>query len=198
MKKIGILGDICSGKSIVAKHFGYPVFNADKEVSKIYSSNKSCYLKLNKKLPKHIKTFPIKKEEISSAIIENFKNLKKIVNIVHPIVRKKMKIFLKKNKKKKLVVLDIPLLIENKMNKKNFILIYVDASKSEINKRLKKRLNYNKNLINNFRKAQKPLNIKKKMSDFTINNNFRFSTLKKRIKLIKKSILKNERSSSRY
>ena len=36
VKKIGILGDIGSGKSFIAKQFGYPVFNADKEVNKIY------------------------------------------------------------------------------------------------------------------------------------------------------------------
>ena len=51
--------------------------------------------------------------------------------------------FIKKNKKKKMVVLDIPLLLENKINKKNYILIFVDSNKKEIQKRLKKRTNYN-------------------------------------------------------
>ena len=64
MIKIGILGDIGSGKSFVAKHFGYPVFNADREVSKIYKSNKSCFIKLNNKLSKYIKSYPIKKKGI--------------------------------------------------------------------------------------------------------------------------------------
>ena len=36
MIKIGILGDIGSGKSYVAKNFGYPVFNADLELSLIH------------------------------------------------------------------------------------------------------------------------------------------------------------------
>ena len=40
MIRIGILGDIGSGKSYIAKCFGYPVFNADKEVSKLYKKNK--------------------------------------------------------------------------------------------------------------------------------------------------------------
>ena len=43
MIKIGILGDIGSGKSFVAKIFGYPVFNADEEVSKLYKNNKKVY-----------------------------------------------------------------------------------------------------------------------------------------------------------
>ena len=41
MIRIGILGDIGSGKSYVAKNFGYPVFDADYEVSKIIISNRT-------------------------------------------------------------------------------------------------------------------------------------------------------------
>ena len=46
--------------------------------------------------------------------------------------------FLKKNSKKKLVVLDIPLLVENKLYKKNYILLYIQADIKEIQSRLKK------------------------------------------------------------
>ena len=56
MKRIGILGDIGSGKSFVAKLFGFPVFNADEEVKKIYKYEKECFKKLKKKISKlHIK-----------------------------------------------------------------------------------------------------------------------------------------------
>ena len=57
MIRIGILGDIGSGKSYVANNFGYPVFNADYEVSKLYKKNKKIFKKLNKKLPKYISLF---------------------------------------------------------------------------------------------------------------------------------------------
>ena len=122
MIKIGILGDIGSGKSFIAKQFSYPIFNADREVAKIYKTKKSCYLKLKKKLPKYINSYPVKKKELGRAILKNNNNLKKIVNIVHPLVRKRMNNFLKKNYKSKIVVLDIPLLIENKMYDKNFVI----------------------------------------------------------------------------
>ena len=101
MIKIGILGDIGSGKSFVAKQFGCPVFNADNEVNKLYKKNKSCYKKLRNKLPKYIKSYPINKVELSNAILANKYNLKKIVNIVHPLVRHKMNYFLRNNAKKK-------------------------------------------------------------------------------------------------
>ena len=40
MRRIGILGDIGSGKSYIANSFGHPVFNADEEVGKIYKKDK--------------------------------------------------------------------------------------------------------------------------------------------------------------
>jgi len=120
MIKIGILGDIGSGKTFVANQFGYPVFNADIEVSKIYKNNKSCFKILKKNFPNHIFSFPVNKKEISKLILLNKKNLKKINKIVHPIVRAKMNKFINKNKKKKIVVFDIPLLLENKIKKKRF------------------------------------------------------------------------------
>jgi len=101
MIRIGIVGDIGSGKSYIAKKFGYPIFNADVEVAKIYKRNRNCYKKLKKKLPKYIVSFPIKKNEVSRAIMGNKNNIKKIIKIVHPEVRTAMKQFLKKNKKKK-------------------------------------------------------------------------------------------------
>ena len=172
MIKIGIIGDIGSGKSYVAKRFGYPVFNADVEVGKLYKKNRKIFNKLRKKLPKYIYSFPINKNEICEAILENKTNLKKIVDIVHLEIRKKMNLFLKKNKNSKIVILDIPLLLENKINKKNDVLVYVQASKFNISKRLKKRKNFNKKLMKKFKAIQLPINYKKKKSNFIVKNNF--------------------------
>ena len=134
MIKIGILGAIGSGKSYVAKNFGFPVFNADLEVNKLYKNDKKIFIKLKKNLPKYIHSFPINKNEISKAILVNKSNLNKIIKIVHVEVRKKMNIFLKKNQKKKIVILDIPLLLENKINRKKDVLVYVE-SKNQIFKK---------------------------------------------------------------
>jgi dephospho-CoA kinase len=117
MIKIGILGDIGSGKSYVARSFGYPVFNADLEVGKLYKKDKKTHNKLRKILPKYIHSFPINKNEISRAILSNKSNLKKIGKIVHLEIRKKLNIFINKNRNKKIIILDIPLLLENKINK---------------------------------------------------------------------------------
>ena len=188
MIKIGILGDIGSGKSYVAKHFGCPVFNADIEVGKLYKKDRKVFNKLKKVLPKYIYSFPINKNEISNAILANKINLKKIVKIVHLEIRKKMNIFLKKNRNKKIIILDIPLLLENKINKKNDILIFVQSKKSEIYKRLQKRKNFNLILYKKFKEIQLPLEYKKKKTHFVLKNNFTKLSLRKNINIILKKI----------
>ena len=185
---IGILGDIGSGKSYVAQNFGYPVFNADYEVAKLYQKNKNIFNKLKAKLPKYINSFPIEKKEISDAILANKNNLKKIVKIVHFEIRKKLNNFLKKNRHKRIVILDIPLLLESKINKKKDILVYVQSKKLDILKNLKKRKNFNKKLLKKFKAIQLPLNYKKKKSNYIINNNFTKKSIKDGIKGILREI----------
>ena len=189
MIRIGILGNIGSGKSYVAKNFGYPVFNADYEVSKLYKKDKKIFKKLKKKLPKYISSFPINKNEITKAILSNKVNLKKIITIVHLEIRKILKLFLKKNRDKKVIILDIPLLLENKINNKDDILVFVDSKKVEIEKRLKKRLNFNRKLINKFKKIQFSSSRKRRISNFIIKNNFKKKSLKMSIKKILNEIL---------
>ena len=188
MKRIGILGDIGSGKSFVANCFNYPVFNADLEVGKIYKKDKKVFKKLKSKLPLYFQSFPIKKTDIISAILSNKQNLKKIINIVHREVRKKLQVFLTKNKNQNIVILDIPLLLENKLYKKKDILIFVDSRKIEILRRLKKRKNFNMQLFRNFKKIQLPLDKKKNKAKFIIKNNFRKSSVKMAVKKILKEI----------
>jgi len=188
MMKIGILGDIGSGKSYVAQKFGYPVFNADHEVAKLYQLDKKIFNQLKKSLPKYIFSFPKEKVEISNAILANKKNLKKIVKIVHKEIRKKMNIFLKKHKNKRIVILDIPLLLEKKINKKEDILVFIQSKQSDILKRLKKRKNFNQKLLKKFKNIQYPSKYKKKKSDFIIKNNFTKKSVNDGIKKVLKEI----------
>ena len=161
MIRIGILGDIGSGKSFVAQNFGYPIFNADLEVSKLYKKNRKVFIKLKKILPKYFKKFPVSKSDVSKAILDNNKNLNKIVKIVHVEVRKKI------------IILDIPLLLKNKINRKKDILIFVQSKREQVFRRLKKRENFNNKIFDNFKKIQLPLDYKKKKADFIFKNNFR-------------------------
>ena len=189
MIKIGILGDIGSGKSYVAKHFGYPIFNADHEVAKLYKKDKKIFNKLQKVIPRYFQSFPVEKKKVLSAILANNENLKKITKIIHLEIRKKINTFLKKNKNKKIVILDIPLLLENKLNDKKDILVFVQSKRNDVLKRLKKRKNFNKKLLNIFRNIQLPASYKKKKSQFIIKNNFTKKSIKDGIDNILNEIL---------
>ena len=186
MIRICLVGEIASGKTFVSNCFGYPVFNADKEVIKIYKKNRKCFNQLKKKFPNNINRFPIKKYQIKKIINKN--NIKSLSKIVHPYVRLNLKKFLKKNKKSKFVVLDIPLLIENKLYLKSDILIYVNTPKYIINKRLIKRGVYNKQLIKILESQQLKKNKKKNFCNFIIENVSDRNNILKQIKYIKKKI----------
>ena len=115
---------------------------------------------------------------------------------MHPFVRANLNKFLIKNKKKKAVVLDVPLLLEGKINKKNDILVFVSSKKYDINKRLRKKPNANLKVFKILKKLQLPLEIKKRRSNFIIKNNFKSISVKKNVKILKNIILNNERSST--
>ena len=187
MNKIGILGDIGSGKSFVSKFFGYPVFNADKEIIKIYNNNRACFRKLKKNFPKYIRKFPIDKSEIINIILGDYNNLKKLGKIVHPFVNKELNKFLKKNKKKK-VILDIPLLLENKIKLNGLIFIFISSKKTDILKKLKKRPNFNLKIYKIMKENQISLTYKRRKSQFIIKNNFFNKDFLKQISYIKKEI----------
>ena len=189
MIRIAVVGDIGSGKSHIANLFDYPVFNADLEVAEIYKTNKSCFKRLKKFLPKYFSVFPANKIQIIKAIEGGENNLKKITKIIHPEVRRKLSTFLKKNKKRKAVILDIPLLLENKLNQKNDVIVFVQSKKSDIIKKLKMRDNFNLNLYNQFKKIQLPLSYKKKNSNHIIKNNFTNNFVKIGVKKILKEII---------
>ena len=193
MIRIGIIGGIGSGKSFISKLFKSPVFNADREVDILYKNSLECYTKLSKKLPGFVKSFPVLKSQLIKAIDHDNKNLKKISSIVHPLVRKKMKLFLNKNKKSKIIILDIPLLIENKLYNKRDILIFVKSKQNKVINRLKKRKNYNKKIILNLRKNQANMLKKKKLADYIVDNNFSPNIMRKKINSLKNRIL-NERN----
>jgi len=106
---VGIVGEIGSGKTFVGKifkYYGYNVFNADKVVHNIYKKNKFINQKILKFFKLNGKRVNIK--DLTNVIIKNPSKLTKLNKIIHPEVKKKLLEFLKKNKKKKLVVLDIP------------------------------------------------------------------------------------------
>jgi dephospho-CoA kinase len=176
---IGITGSIASGKTTVAKLISkkkYPLFSADKIVSDLYK--KTIFIKLlSRKF--NLNSRQKVKNQIKLIIKADKNKLKTLESVIHPLVRKKMKNFLKL--KNKILVLEVPLLTENKLNKYFDKIIFVDAKKSLRLKRYSKH-NKEKKIFEILNKRQLSSTIKKKTCDLTINNNYSLVTLKKNIK----------------
>ena len=180
MTKIAITGSIASGKTTASKFLSNrrgPLFSADQVVKKLYS---------NKEFKKMIKRkFSLKngrnlKKDLKNKIINKRKDLKKLEKIIHPLVRKQMISFIKKNKYEKLCFCEIPLLIESRLKKYFDITIFVKSSR---NLRIK-RFKLKKGDIGTFKfldKQQIKDNIKMKYCDHIVVNNKSLRVLKKNL-----------------
>jgi len=187
MIKVGILGSVGSGKSFVAnifKELGFNIFSADQVVSQIYERNKNINKKISNFFKLKLYNGKINKNELRDTLKKNPKKFKYLNKIIHPIVRKKLISFLSKYKKTKLVVLDIPLLIENKMFDFVDIFIFVKTKSNIFKIRIKKRRNLDKQFLKLLEKQQAYEKIKKGYADFTVDN-----STKDKVKLQVKKIL---------
>ena len=186
MIKVGITGLLASGKTTVAKVLSgkkYPIFNADREVKKVYQR------KLFK--DKIFKKFNVKtKKEIKKIISKNPKKLIILEKFIHPFVRKEMQYFIKKNKRKKILLFEIPLLIESKLMRKFDKIIFVNCKRSLRVRRFLKR-GKSKKLFDLLDKRQSNSKKKKQLSDYVINNNFSFQRLKDNVKILENIIIIN-------
>ena len=194
MIKVGILGSVGSGKSFVAnifKELGFNIFSADQVVSQIYERNKNINKKISIFFKLKLNRSKINKNELRDILKKNPKKFKYLNKIIHPIVRKKLILFLSKYKKTKLVVLDIPLLIENKMFNFVDIFIFVKTKPNIFKIRIKKRRNLVKQFLKLLENQQADEKIKKSYADFTVDNSTK-DKVKLQVKKILDKILLND------
>ena len=187
MVRVGIIGSVGSGKSFVAnifKELNFNIFSADNEVNNIYRKNKSINKKISKFFKLKLYKGRINRQELRDDLKKNPKKFSFLNKIIHPIVRKKLILFLSKFKKTRLVVLDIPLLIENKMFNFVDIFVYVKTRSNSFNTRIKKRKNLDKSFLNILKKQQRSEKIKEGYADFIIYN-----SSKNKVKLQVKNII---------
>jgi dephospho-CoA kinase len=187
MVRIGILGSVGSGKTFIAnifKELSFNIFSADNEVANIYKNNKIVNKKIAKFFKLKLYKGKINKQDLRDSLKKNPKKFKFLNKTIHPIVRKRLAIFLSRFKKNKLVVLDIPLLVENKMLNFVDILVLVKTRSNSFLSRIKKRKNLDKQFLNILKKQQVSEKIKEGYADFIIYN-----SSKNKVKLQVKNIL---------
>ena len=181
-KTIAITGGIGSGKSTFCsklKEKGFKIHSSDEQVAKIYKNPEKKFVTYLRTigLSKSVSKKNIDKKIISKIIFENKQIRKKLELYIFKIVRKKRSDFIKqeKQKKTKLIFIDIPLLFENNLEKQFNKVISIIASKRVRLKRLKKTRKMTENQFKNITRSQTSDVIRKKKSDYVIYNN---STLK--------------------
>ena len=114
---LGLTGSIGMGKSTTAAMFlkqGIPVWDADSTVHKLYAKNGAAVKFFNQEIPSAVLNGEVSRAVLKKLIKEDINNLKKIEQIVHPLVAKDRLTFIESSKKYNapLIVLDIPLLFE--------------------------------------------------------------------------------------
>ena len=187
MIKIGITGSLASGKTTASKilsHRRGPLFSADKAVKELYK-NKHFKFLVSKKFK--VKNNSQLKKSLKKLILKNKNNIKKLEKIIHPLVRKKMKNFTERNRDKKLLFYEIPLLIESKLMKYFNVVVFIKAKKQLRLKRFQSKSGDKKlfNLLNN-----KQMNDERKIKfcDYVVVNEKNLNILKKNLLVIIKKL----------
>ena len=181
MIKIGITGSLSSGKTTASKILSFrrgPLFSADRAVKDLYQNKNFRSLIQRRFKMKNDKQI---KKSLKMLILENKKNIKKLEKIIHPLVRKKMRIFTLQNRNKKFLFYEIPLLIESKLMKHFNVVIFIKAKKKLRLKRFQSKRGDKTlfNLLNNKQMSDKK---KIKFCDYVVVND-------KNIKMLKKNLL---------
>ena len=180
MIRIGITGSLASGKTTASKILSSkkgPLFSADKAVKELYKNKRFKQL-LSKKFK--VKNNNQIKESLKKLLMEKKENIKKLEKMIHPLVRKKMKSFTSKNKKKKILFYEVPLLIESRLMKHFDVIIFVRAKRQL---RLKRFISNsgNKELFNLLNNKQMADRKKSKFCDHIVVNEKNLDILKKNL-----------------
>ena len=170
--KIGITGSIGMGKSTVSSIFrnnNIKVWDADFEVHNLYKKGKEGYNSIISIYPELKDKVEINRKKVSNLLREKKIDLKLIEEIIHPLLIKSREEFIKKNKKDKLLIFDIPLLYETKAYIWLDYVINVFCSKKNQIERLKQRENFDIKKFNYLISKQISVNQKNKKADYVIN-----------------------------
>ena len=170
--KVGITGSIGMGKSTVSSIFrnnDIKVWDADFEVHNLYKKGKEGYNFIISIYPELKDKVEINRQKVSNLLSEKKIDLKLIEEIIHPLLIRSREEFIKKNKKDKLLIFDIPLLYETNAYIWLDYVINVFCSKKNQIERLKQRKNFDIKKINYLISKQISVNQKNKKADYVIN-----------------------------
>ena len=173
MIKIGLTGSIGMGKTETGKifsEFGFPVYNADDAVHKLYGPGQKGSEKIKEIFPDSINPDgSVNREILSAEVLGDVDKIRALESIIHPLVGEDREIFFKKNSDSPAIILDIPLLFETGGEKFVDLVIVVDAPQDIQEERVLSRPNMTKEKFEKIIAEQIPNDVKKKKADFIVD-----------------------------
>ncbi len=180
-KIIGITGSIGMGKSTISymlTKLGVPVFDSDKQVSKVLENNSNIIKKIGLKWPhaiiinNHEKS--VDRKVLGDIIFSNLSDKIFLEKLIHPILNQKRDLFIQQNINRSLVALDVPLLFETKLHKICDFIFLANAESDIQMSRVLKRKNMTHEKFDLIKKNQLSNEERKKLSSniFVVSTNY--------------------------
>ena len=195
---IWVTGNLASGKSEVAgilKRKGAKVFDADLAAKRVVGIGMPAYQAIVKIFGKAYlnKGKTLDRKKIAERVFSHPADLKKLNTLTHPGVIFECFSMIERTKNKKgVLVLDVPLLYESKMENLADFTIVIDSSMKNILKRTRKN-GLSAALTRKILSTQWPIARKVKHADFVVENNGTLKELEKKVlEVVEKIKLKNE------
>ena len=192
MIKIGLTGSIGMGKSETAKIFqelGFPVYDADSSVHKLYGKYKKGAAAVKKFFPAALSSDgSVDRKILSDTVVGDKNKLKILESIIHPLLVEDRELFFEKNKSLKAVILDIPLLFETGGQINVDYTVVVFTSYEIQKKRVLVRKNMSEEKFKKIISLQLPSADKCARADFIIDTSVSIDDAKKQVKNIILSI----------
>lgn len=195
MKILGLASSPCCGKTTVAAEFrklGAKIIDADRITHSLYKNNPSLRKKIAKEFGKEFVTkTKVRTKALGELVFSSPAKLKKLNSITHPKIIREIKSQIakyKKSKRTKIIVLDVPLLIEANLHKLCDIIVVVKCNRSAQLKRFETCGIRKKGAMQRI-KAQEPLCDKVKLARYLIDTNGTLAETRSQVKEIWSELL---------
>ncbi|MEQ1547119.1 MAG: dephospho-CoA kinase [Chakrabartia sp.] len=168
---LGLTGSIGMGKSAVTAMFraqGVPVFDADAEVHHLQGPGGALVSAIEARFPGTTGTRGVDRQKLGALVLGQPQDLRALEGLIHPAVYKARQMFLRRNRSRALVVLDIPLLFEKKGRAKLDAIVTVSAPLWMQRKRVLARANMTPAKFKRIKALQLPDHHKRARADFVI------------------------------
>ena len=182
--KLGVTGSIGMGKTTIARELGkfdHPIWEADVAVHSLYKKGKTGYNIIKKLVPEATYKKNVNRNILADVILKKPLLLKQINTLIHPLINLDREQFINRNKNKKLLVFDIPLLFENSHERWLDKVVVATAPFIVQKKRVLARYKMTEEKFYHILSEQISNEAKIKKADYTIDTNTSFEILSKKI-----------------